>query len=162
MIYWCSCFGFLSFLILFNTHTVFQTLDYTTRLDHLLLQMGLAGSSPALFHNTWQIDISNSSKYLFFLLIEGLALALWPLEMGCCSFINSRTKLFGARDHLLITCAEIHTTAETLSSSDQNKRLLCLPNSHLGHTSTNPLTALQNDFYALLLNSSILRFTRPL
>lgn len=93
MIYWCSCFGFISFLVLFNMHAVFQTLDYTTRLDHLQLQISLAGSSQVLFHNTWQININNSSRYLFFLLIE--VLVSWPLEMGCCALINNRTESFG-------------------------------------------------------------------
>lgn len=97
MIYWCHYFGFLSFLILFHLHTVFQTLDYTTHLDHVQLQISLAGSSPALFHNTCQTNINNSSRDLFFLLIEGLDLALWPLQMGRCTFSSNKTKLFETR-----------------------------------------------------------------
>lgn len=92
MIYWWSCFGFISFLILFNMHTAFQTLDYATLLNHLQLDIILAGSYQVLFHNIWQININNCSRHLFFLLIE--VLVLWPLAMGCCTLIINRTKSF--------------------------------------------------------------------
>lgn len=55
-------------------HIAFQTLDYTTHLNHLQLDIILAGSYQVLFHNIWQIIINNSSRRLFFLLIEVLVL----------------------------------------------------------------------------------------